>query len=288
MAKEEKQSSHQHPGYVSESKGHEPGYFEKRVNALKDLLLEKGLLGKDESAQIAKGGELGHDHSHDDVFERFHTDNPVTMEEHEMTPFEKQVIALGNLLREKQIISTDEVRRKVEENEAISPHQGSRVVARAWVDPDYKKRLFANAKAAAEELGIDMSTANQLIALENTDKAHHVVVCTLCSCYPRQLLGQPPEWYKSTTYRSRVVVDPRRVLKEMGLELPEATEIRVVDSTAETRYLVVPLRPEGTEGWSQEDLVELVTRNSMIGVAQALTPGQTGNVPAEEKTSKMP
>ena len=179
---------------------------------------------------------------------------PSTSTEHEHTTFEKQVLALGNLLREKGIISTDEVRRKIDENEGVSPHQGSRVVAKAWVDPEYKKRLFEDGIAAAEELGVDMSTANQLIAVENTDDVHYVVVCTLCSCYPRQLLGQPPDWYKSTNYRTRVVVDPRRVLKEMGLELPESTEVRVVDSTAETRYLVVPKCPDGTEGWSEEQL----------------------------------
>ena len=220
---------------------HEPSYFEKRASAIGNLLKEKGMLNQEEVSRLEREVKQpsdghGHDHDHDDVFEQFHTNNPINIEEHEMTPFEKRVLALSNLLREKGIITTDEVRRKVEENEGISPHQGSRVVARAWVDPKYKKRLLVDGKAAAEELGIDMSTANQLVALENTDTVHHVVVCTLCSCYPRQLLGQPPEWYKSTTYRSRVVVDPRRVLKEMGLELSKEVEVRVVDSTAETRY----------------------------------------------------
>ena len=250
--------------------GEEPSYFERRARATADLLKEKGILDADETRRV----KHGHDHSHDDVFEQLHANNPIDTTEHEYSLFEKQMLAMGNLLREKGIISTDEVRRKIDENEGVSPHQGSRVVARAWTDPEYKKRLFEDGIAAAEELGVDMSTANQLIAVENTDEVHHVVVCTLCSCYPRQLLGQPPDWYKSTNYRTRVVVDPRRVLKEMGLELPESTEVRVVDSTAETRYLVVPRRPEGTDGWSEEQLGGLVTRNSMVGCSNALTPMQ--------------
>ena len=235
---------------------------------------EKGVLSADEARSVKHGH--GHDHSHDDVFEQLHANNPIDRRRSTSTRlFEKQVLALGNLLREKGIISTDEVRRKIDENEGVSPHQGSRVVAQVpgWT-PEYKKRLFEDGIAAAEELAVDMSTANQLIAVENTDDVHHVVVCTLCSCYPRQLLGQPPDWYKSTNYRTRVVVDPRRVLKEMGLELPESTEVRVVDSTAETRYLVVPKRPEGTEGWSEEQLAGLATRNSMVGCSSALTPLQ--------------
>ena len=249
-----------------------PSYFERRARATADLLKEKGVLSADEARSVKHGH--GHDHSHDDVFEQLHANNPIDLEEHEHTLFEKQMLALGNLLREKGIISTDEVRRKIDENEGVSFHQGSLVVARAWVDAEYKQRLFKDGIAAAGELGVDMSTANQLIAVENTDDVHHVVVCTLCSCYPRQLLGQPPDWYKSTNYRTRVVVDPRRVLKEMGLELPESTEVRVVDSTAETRYLVVPKRPEGTEGWSEEQLAGLATRNSMVGCSNALTPLQ--------------
>lgn len=277
MSKATKDVRGSEPSHVDVSKEHEPSYFEKRASAIGNLLREKGVVSQEDVIRLAREAEQhshDHDHDHESVFEQFHTNNPISMEEHKMTPFEKRVIALSNLLREKGIITTDEVRRKVEENEGISPHQGSRVVARAWVDPEYKKRLLEDGKAAAEELGIDMSTANQLVALENTDSVHHVVVCTLCSCYPRQLLGQPPEWYKSTTYRSRVVVDPRRVLKEMGLELSEGVEVRVVDSTAETRYLVIATRPEGTENLSEEDLAGLVTRNSMIGVAKALTPMQ--------------
>lgn len=246
----------------------EPGYFERRATATTDLLVEHGVLTEEEARAVKHG------HTHGNVFEEFHTNNPIDTAEHELTAFEKQMLALSNILREKGIITTDEVRRKTYENEGISWHQGSRVVAKAWVDPAYKKRLFEDGVAAVEELGIDMSTANQLIAVENLEDVHHVVVCTLCSCYPRQLLGQPPDWYKSTNYRNRVVVDPRRVLEEMGLDLPESTEVRVLDSTAETRYLVVPQRPPGTEGWTEEQLAGLVTRNSMVGVSKALTPQQ--------------
>jgi len=252
----------------TEQNPNEPGYFERRATATTDLLVEHGVLTEEEARAVKHG------HTHGNVFEEFHTNNPIDTTEHEFTAFEKQMLALSNILREKGIISTDEVRRKTYENEGVSWHQGSRVVAKAWVDPAYKKRLFEDGVAAAEELGIDMSTANQLIAVENLEDVHHVVVCTLCSCYPRQLLGQPPDWYKSTNYRNRVVVDPRRVLEEMGLELPESTEVRVLDSTAETRYLVVPQRPAGTEGWTEEQLAGLVSRNSMVGVSKALTPQQ--------------
>lgn len=246
----------------------DPGYFERRVKATSDLLVEHGVLTEEEARAVKHG------HTHGNVFEEFHTNNPIDTSEHELTPFEKQMLALSNILREKGIITTDEVRRKTYENEGAAWQQGSRVVARAWVDPAYKKRLFEDGIAAAEELGVDMSTANQLIAVENTPKMHHVVVCTLCSCYPRQLLGQPPDWYKSTNYRNRVVVDPRLVLAEMGLDIPESSEVTVVDSTAETRYLVVPERPAGTDDWAEEQLAGLVTRNSMVGVSKALTPEQ--------------
>ena len=244
----------------------DPGYFERRVKATSDLLVEHGVLTEEEAREVKHG------HTHGNVFEEFHTNNPIDTSEHELTSFEHQMLAISNILREKGIITTDEVRRKTYENEGVSWHQGSRVVAKAWVDPAYKKRLFEDGIAASEELGIDMATANQLIAVENTQKVHHVVVCTLCSCYPRQLLGQPPDWYKSTNYRNRVVVDPRLVLSEMGLDIPESSEVRVVDSTAETRYLVVPERPPGTDTWSEEQLAGLVTRNSMVGVGKALTP----------------
>ena len=148
-----------------------------------------------------------------------------------------------------------------------TPALGAKVVARAWVDPAYKTRLLENTRAALAELGIDIGTLADFRTVENTPDVHNVVVCTLCSCYPKLLLGIPPAWYKSLAYRSRVVVDPRGVLKEFGLVLPADTEVRVHDSTADLRYLVLPRRPDGTDGWSEEQLAEIVTRDCMIGTA---------------------
>jgi nitrile hydratase subunit alpha len=149
----------------------------------------------------------------------------------------------------------------------IGPRNGARVVAKAWVDPTFREWLFADATAAVRSLGF--GGANHLVALENTPAVHNMVVCTLCSCYPWSVLGLPPMWYKSAPYRSRAVADPRGVLREFGVELPKDTEIRIWDSTAEVRYLVVPMRPEGTDGWSEENLVDMVTRDSMIGTGFA-------------------
>ena len=200
-----------------------------------------------------------------------HHDRPHAPD-HPMTEFEWRVEAVQALLIEKGILTPDEVRRQVEEMDDRSPALGARVIARAWVDPAFKARLIADARSAILELGIDFRQEAALVAVENTARAHHVVVCTLCSCYPRGLLGYPPDWYKSLNYRSRVVVDPRGVLKEFGTELPTHVEVRVLDSTADMRYLVIPVRPAGTEGMSEEELADLVTRDSMIGVAQARTP----------------
>ncbi|MBI2152961.1 MAG: nitrile hydratase subunit alpha [Candidatus Rokubacteria bacterium] len=206
---------------------------------------------------------------HDD-----HPDNPhaPVARDHPMTEFERRVDAVQTLLIEKGLITADQVRRRVEEMDSRSPTLGAKVIARAWVDPAFKARLLADAKAAIAELGIEFTQEAALVAVENTQKVHHVVVCTLCSCYPRGLLGYPPDWYKSLNYRSRVVVDPRGVLKEFGTEPPPDVEVRVLDSTADMRYLVIPARPAGTEGTSEAELAELVTRDSMIGVAQARTP----------------
>jgi nitrile hydratase alpha subunit len=145
------------------------------------------------------------------------------------------------------------------------PYRGSKVVARAWTDPEFKKRLLEDGKAACAEMGIDLE-ADRLIAVENTPAMHNVIVCTLCSCYPRSLLGMPPTWYKSRNYRSRVVFEPRAVLKEFGTELPEDVTVRVHDSNADMRYLVIPMRPEGTDGWSEEQLSEILTRDTLVGV----------------------
>jgi nitrile hydratase len=202
-----------------------------------------------------------------------HHDRPHAPD-HPMTEFEWRVEAVQALLIEKGLVTADEIRRAVEEMDARTPAQGARVVARAWVDPAFKARLLADARSAIIELGIDFVQEAALVAVENTEKVHHAVVCTLCSCYPRGLLGYPPDWYKSLNYRSRVVVEPRNVLREFGLELPTDVEVRVLDSTADMRYLVIPVRPAGTEGKSEEELADLVTRDSMIGVAQARTPAR--------------
>lgn len=193
-------------------------------------------------------------------------------EKNELTYYEKRVYAIQSLLIEKGIVTADEVRRAVEDMDSRTPALGAKVVARAWVEPAFKARLLADAKAAVAELGIDTGALITLVAIENTDRVHNVVVCTLCSCYPRPILGLPPDWYKSLHYRSRVVVDPRGVLQEFGLELEQDVEVRVYDSTADMRYLVVPARPAGTEHMSEEELASLVTRDSMIGVARARTP----------------
>ena len=214
-----------------------------------------------------------HDHEH-----QAHA--PIT-DEQELTHYEERVYAIQSLLVEKGVVTADEVRRAVEDMDARTPALGAKVVARAWVDPAFKARLLANAKAAVAELGIDIGSLSTLVAIENTERMHNVVVCTLCSCYPRALLGLPPDWYKSLHYRSRAVVDPRGVLKEFGLELNPDVEVRVYDSTADMRYLVIPARPPGTEHMSEEHLARLVTRDSMIGVARARIPDGRGETETE-------
>ncbi len=164
------------------------------------------------------------------------------------------------------------MRQRIDWLVSRSPVDGARLVARAWVDPAFKQRLLADARSTALELGLDPGPAPVVVALENTEDVHHVVVCTLCSCYPRSLLGPPPDWYKSAPYRSRAVADPRGVLTEFGVELDDDVELRVVDSTADIRYLVIPRRPGGSEGMGEAELAALVTRDSMIGVAQPATP----------------
>lgn len=183
-----------------------------------------------------------------------------------LTYFQLMEVSLRELLVEKGVVTEDEVAEEVEAMRKRGYERGARVVARAWVDPEYKRRLLANGTKACEELGLEVP-ALKLIAVENTPEVHNAIVCTLCSCYPRMLLGIPPEWYKSRNYRSRMVREPRTVLAEFGLEIPEQVAIRVHDSTADMRYLVLPMRPAGTDGWSEERLAALVSRDSMIGVA---------------------
>ena len=185
-----------------------------------------------------------------------------------------RVKSLESLLVEKGLVERAALDALVDTFEhKIGPRNGARVVARAWVDADYKQRLLANATAAIAELGYRGQQGEHMVALENTPSVHNMVVCTLCSCYPWPTLGLPPVWYKSAAYRSRVVIDPRSVLKEFGLEIPEGVEVRVWDSTAEIRYLVVPAKPSNTEGLGEEALAALVTRDSMIGTGLPLQPG---------------
>jgi nitrile hydratase len=183
-----------------------------------------------------------------------------------------RVRVLVELLVERDVIRREDVRRRIDWLVSRSPADGARLVAHAWADPEFKERLLADARAAALELGLDAGPSPVVVAVENTEAVHHMVVCTLCSCYPKALLGPPPDWYKSTTYRSRAVSDPRGVLGEFGVELEADVEVRVLDSTADIRYLVIPRRPAGSETMSEEELATLVTRDSMIGVADPAAP----------------
>jgi nitrile hydratase len=203
---------------------------------------------------------VSHDHDHDPI---------TTVSE---PPAAARVRALAELLVEKGVLEQEDIRRRIDWLVSRTPHHGARLVAKAWVDPSFKAQLLADARLAALDLGLDPGEAPRVVALENTDTVHHMVVCTLCSCYPKALLGPPPDWYKSLPYRSRAVSDPRGVLREFGVELDDEVEVRVVDSTADIRYLVVPRRPPGTESLDEDALAGIVTRDAMIGVAQPVTP----------------
>ncbi len=174
--------------------------------------------------------------------------------------------AVRELLIEKKMFGADEIRHQIELLDSRTPALGAKVVARAWVDPAFKSWLLANGRAACEELGISFYDDTQLIVLENTEKVHNLIVCTLCSCYPRPVLGLPPDWYKLKPYRARAVIEPRAVLAEFGTHIPDDVEVRVSDSTAVVRYLVLPMRPKGSENYDEEQLAALVTRDAMIGV----------------------
>jgi|TARA_B110000483_G_scaffold36855_1_gene45191 nitrile hydratase len=199
-----------------------------------------------------------HDHAHSDVST--------------LTDIQKRVKALESILVDKGLVERDVIDQIIEHFEnKVGPHVGARIVARAWVSPEFKKSLLADATNAING-ELDFAEVGQhLIAVENSDELHNVVVCTLCSCYPWDVLGLPPVWYKSAPYRSRVVSEPRSVLEEFGLDLPQDTKIRIWDSTAETRYLVIPQRPKNTELMSEAELADLVTRDSMIGTSNVLT-----------------
>jgi nitrile hydratase alpha subunit len=213
-------------------------------------------------------------HVHDHAHEHAHAPHPTARPDTDdtLTYYKAMEIAVRELLIEKGVISAEDVRRAIEAMDARSPAQGARIVARAWCDPGYKARLLADPSSAIKELGIEPGVY-KLVVLENTSSAHNLVVCTLCSCYPRGVLGLPPDWYKSRAYRSRAVREPRVVLREFGTEIADHVEVRVHDSTADMRYLVLPERPAGTEGLSESALAALVTRDSMIGVARVLAPG---------------
>lgn len=204
-------------------------------------------------------------HEHD------HTEPP--------SDIELRVKALESLLVDKGVVDSAAVDAIIDTYEhKVGPQNGKRVVARAWTDPDFRRWLLEDGTAAMESMGFLGTQGDQMRVLENTDEVHNLVVCTLCSCYPWPVLGLPPVWYKSAPYRSQAVVDPRGVLGQFGTELPEGTQLSVWDSTSEMRYLVLPQRPEGTEAWSEEELAELVTRNSMIGVEMARKPEPTARV----------
>lgn len=213
-----------------------------------------------------------HDHGHDHAHGPAHDHPPPRPDTDDtLTYYKTMEIAVRELLIEKGVFGPEDVRRAIEAMDARSPAQGARVVARAWTDPAYKARLLADPNAAIRELGIE-SGAYKLVVLENSPRLHNLVVCTLCSCYPRAVLGLPPDWYKSRAYRSRAVREPRTVLHEFGTAIPDGVEVRVHDSTADMRYLVLPERPAGTEGMSERELADLVTRDSMIGVARVRAP----------------
>jgi nitrile hydratase subunit alpha len=190
--------------------------------------------------------------------------------------YARRIRAIEALLVERGVLTKEDVLRQIEYMEARSPANGAKLVARAWVDPEFKARLLSDTKAAAVELGIDASGPVEFVVVENTLEIHNLIVCTLCSCYPRAILGRPPDWYKSFNYRSRAVNEPRAVMREFGLEIPEDVEVAVHDSSADIRYMVLPMRPPGTEDMSEEELAQLVTRDSLIGVALPQEPAHAG------------
>lgn len=203
----------------------------------------------------------GHDHEHGDD------------DRSELDPMDVRVRALETLLTDKGYVDPAALDELIDTYQTrIGPRNGAQVVARSWVDPEFRAWLARDATAAIESLGFAGRQGEHMVAVEQTDDTHHIVVCTLCSCYPWPVLGLPPTWYKSAPYRSRVVRDPRGVLTEFGVTLSDDVDVRVWDSTAEVRYLVIPQRPAGTDGWSEEQLAELVTRESMIGVSHPLDP----------------
>jgi nitrile hydratase len=212
---------------------------------------------------------------HPDHMHATHTHDGKPIQNDDRPPIEAETLetAVRELLMEKGVISAEEVHRAIEMMDERGPELGAKIVARAWVDDDFKQRLLREGDAAVREFGVDMRPT-ELCVVENTDDVHNMVVCTLCSCYPRAILGIPPAWYKRRDYRARAVREPRSILTEFGTSIPEQKQVRVHDSNADLRYLVLPQRPAGTEDWSEEQLAELVSRDSMIGVADIRGPGE--------------
>lgn len=245
-------------------------YFEKWIAALSDLLVAHGAVTKTEVEERARHATAAraddHDHDEDDDHDHGHDHAPIAADE-PAGPYQALADALRALLIEKDYFTPAQHRELIEAIDASGPAAGARLVARAWSDPAFKRRLLDDGRTACGELGISLNEVN-LVTVENTERVHNVVVCTLCSCYPVFILGRPPDWYKSAAYRSRVVREPRAVLKEFGTEIAPERELRVHDSTADMRYLVLPLRPKGTEGWSAAQLEKIVTRDTMVGVAE--------------------
>lgn len=201
-----------------------------------------------------------------------HDHQPIVDPDRPVNEYEVLEQAMRELLIEKGVITAQEIHGQIDATDSRNPALGARVIAKAWADPVFKKDLLQDARAALKSLDVETGNLAELTVVENTPELHHVVVCTLCSCYPRMILGIPPAWYKSTAYRSRVVAEPRAVLHEFGVELSGQTAVRVLDSTADMRYLVIPQRPSGTDNASEADLAELVTRDSMIGTGQPRNP----------------
>jgi nitrile hydratase len=218
------------------------------------------------------------DHGHSGPHAHAHPE--IASEDGPPTEYQLMEIALRELLIEKGVLTAEAMRRQIEDMDGRNAGRGARMVARAWCDDGYRRRMLANGAEAAAELGLDIGPTH-LICVENTAAVHNVVVCTLCSCYPRMLLGLPPDWYKSREYRTRVVREPRAVLAEFGTIVADDVEVRVHDSTADMRYLVIPRRPQGTQGWTRDELASLVTRDTMIGVAVA-TVNAPGGAPTGE------
>jgi nitrile hydratase len=207
-----------------------------------------------------------HAHDHDDHAPESEAEGPPS-------EFEIMSRAMQELLEARGVVTADQIRARIEQFEEDFPYRGGRIVAHAWVDPAYRKRLLEDGRAACSEMGVELE-AERLIAVENTSKVHNLIVCTLCSCYPRALLGMPPTWYKSRNYRSRVVFEPRSVLREFGTVLPDNVTVRVHDSNADMRYVVIPMRPQGTQDWSEERLAGILTRDTLVGVTVPKVPAK--------------